>query len=216
LIAENGGWNTKTLTEDIEFSLKSIAGNKKLGWAHDAKVYDEQPIEFAQSWTQRMRWTVGHIQCIKECLPKLFAQTIEKKNMVIADGFFYILGMPLMFMTLSVFLIDYLLIAIGFSEPISLMEFIANAVLWLAISFVLPALSAMLTLKIENKDPKPLLKAILMYPLFLASWMLINLCAFLNVNVSWKPIAHTRSVNISEMNSEELKESETEALEYKI
>ena len=43
------GWNTITLTEDIEFSLKNIAKGRKLGWATDAIVYDEQPTEFKQS-----------------------------------------------------------------------------------------------------------------------------------------------------------------------
>ena len=60
------GWVTKTLTEDIEFSLKRIIKGKRLGWAVDAIVYDEQPLGFKQSWKQRTRWTVGHIQCIKE------------------------------------------------------------------------------------------------------------------------------------------------------
>ena len=56
-IVRKEGWDTKTLTEDIEFSLKSIAKGRKLGWAVDAKVYDEQPIGFKQSWSQRSRWT---------------------------------------------------------------------------------------------------------------------------------------------------------------
>ena len=43
------GWKTKTLTEDIEFSLKRIIAGKKLGWATDAIVYDEQPVGFKQS-----------------------------------------------------------------------------------------------------------------------------------------------------------------------
>ena len=60
------GWNTQTLTEDIEFSLKQIIKGKKLGWARDAIVYDEQPVGFKQSWSQRSRWTVGHIQCMQE------------------------------------------------------------------------------------------------------------------------------------------------------
>ena len=38
------GWVTKTLTEDIEFSLKRIIKGKRLGWAVDAKVYDRNDI----------------------------------------------------------------------------------------------------------------------------------------------------------------------------
>src|SRR5574344_814987 len=71
------GWDTKTLTEDIEFSLKNIIEGRKLGWATDAIVYDEQPTSFRQSWSQRSRWTVGHIQCMKE-YTKLLAIAVKE------------------------------------------------------------------------------------------------------------------------------------------
>ena len=58
-LVKEKGWDTVTLTEDIEFSLKQIIKGKKLGWATDAIVYDEQPEEFKASWKQRSRWTVG-------------------------------------------------------------------------------------------------------------------------------------------------------------
>lgn len=79
------GWNTKTLTEDIEFSLKNIAKGRKLGWAVDAKVYDEQPLGFIQSWKQRTRWTVGHIQCIKEYTKPLTMAVKENKTIMNFD-----------------------------------------------------------------------------------------------------------------------------------
>ena len=74
VIKETGGWHSNTITEDIEFSLKSIARGYKIGWAKDAIVYDEQPLGFKQSWTQRLRWSVGHIQCFKE----YFIETAKK------------------------------------------------------------------------------------------------------------------------------------------
>ena len=66
VLKEMNGWHSKTITEDIEISLLSIARGYKIGWAKDAIVYDEQPLGFRQSWTQRLRWSVGHIQCFKE------------------------------------------------------------------------------------------------------------------------------------------------------
>ena len=70
-VVKPNGWETQTLTEDIEFSLKQIIQGRKLGWATDAIVYDEQPVGFKQSWSQRSRWTVGHMQCIKEYTKQL-------------------------------------------------------------------------------------------------------------------------------------------------
>ena len=75
----------KNITEDIEFSLKNIAKGRKLGWAVDAKVYDEQPLGFIQSWKQRTRWTVGHIQCIKEYTKPLTMAVKENKTIMNFD-----------------------------------------------------------------------------------------------------------------------------------
>ena len=80
------GWDTITLTEDIEFSLKNIAKGRKLGWATDAIVYDEQPTEFKQSWSQRSRWTVGHLQCMKYYTKDLADGVIEHRTLMNFDG----------------------------------------------------------------------------------------------------------------------------------
>ena len=79
-ILKPNGWKTVTLTEDIEFSLQRIIKGKKLGWATDAIVYDEQPVGFKQSWSQRSRWTVGHMQCIHEYTKKLAVAVKETKH----------------------------------------------------------------------------------------------------------------------------------------
>jgi cellulose synthase/poly-beta-1,6-N-acetylglucosamine synthase-like glycosyltransferase len=52
------GWDFHTLTEDIQFSTFCAANGVKIGYA-PAEFYDEQPVTFAASWTQRMRWTKG-------------------------------------------------------------------------------------------------------------------------------------------------------------
>mgnify|MGYP003294304397 CR=1 FL=1 len=100
------GWKTKTLTEDIEFSLINISKGKKLGWAVDAVVYDEQPVEFKQSWSQRERWSVGHLQCMKYYLKDLALGVKKYKTIMNFDGFLYMLGMPFMF-------ISFLLVAVN-------------------------------------------------------------------------------------------------------
>ena len=85
IIKENGGWKTVTLTEDIEFSLQRILKGKRLGWSTEAIVYDEQPTGFAQSWSQRSRWTVGHMQCMKEYTSKLAQAVKDNKTMMYTD-----------------------------------------------------------------------------------------------------------------------------------
>lgn len=69
-------WEFFTLTEDIEFSIWCAANGIKIGYCHDAILFDEQPLTFRQSWRQRTRWTQGGIQILfkrsKELLGGIF------------------------------------------------------------------------------------------------------------------------------------------------
>lgn len=62
LLERIGGWPFHCLTEDIEFNQWCASHQVKIGYCHDAIAYDEQPITFKQSWTQRTRWAQGGIQ----------------------------------------------------------------------------------------------------------------------------------------------------------
>ncbi len=62
IIERNGGWKFYLLTEDIEFTVKSIMDGEKIGYCKNAVLYDEQPVKFVQSWKQRLRWAKGYFQ----------------------------------------------------------------------------------------------------------------------------------------------------------
>lgn len=64
LLREMGGWNTLTLTEDIEFTTKCILRDVRVEWVPQAVTYDEQPLTFAQSWRQR---AAGRPACTSAC-----------------------------------------------------------------------------------------------------------------------------------------------------
>ena len=103
-------WQTYTLTEDIEFSLQRIIAGKKLGWATDAIVYDEQPVGFRQSWSQRSRWTVGHIQCMGRYTKALANSVKENKTLTAFDGLLYIVGsIPMFVITIGLLFVNALI-----------------------------------------------------------------------------------------------------------
>ena len=62
IMRETGGWKFFLLTEDIEFTVYNVVRGRKIGYAKNAELYDEQPVTFAQSWRQRLRWAKGYIQ----------------------------------------------------------------------------------------------------------------------------------------------------------
>jgi len=192
------GWDTKTLTEDIEFSLKNIIEGRKLGWATDAIVYDEQPTSFKQSWKQRERWTVGHIQCMQEYTGLLATAVKEKKTLMNFDGLLYILGsIPMFVITIVLLLLN---VVIYFANGMTGAELVLNFLRYLIPTFLLPILTAMLIMVLDKKPIKPMLKGLMFYPLFLGSWLLINFkCLFVR-NTKWEKIEHVRDIKMNEVN----------------
>lgn len=190
------GWNTKTLTEDIEFSLINIAEGRRLGWATDAIVFDEQPLEFKQSWTQRERWSVGHIQCFKYYVKDLAKSVITKRKAMNFDGLLYLMGMPILIITLLLLVIN-VMIYIG--NGMTFFGLIMNMLHYLLGTFLLPPLSALLILVIDKRPIKPMVRGLLCYPLFLGSWILINLKALIKPNTKWDKIEHTRDIKVDEI-----------------
>ena len=191
------GWKTKTLTEDIEFSLKRIIAGKKLGWATDAIVYDEQPIGFKQSWSQRSRWTVGHMQCLKEYTKPLAVAVKDNKTVMNFDGLLYMLGTaPMLILTILLLVLN---IVIFLTNGMTVDELIWNAVRYIVPTFLLPIFTGIMIMIIDKKPIRPMIKGLLLYPLFLGSWILINIKCLFKRETSWEKIDHNVSKSIEEM-----------------
>ena len=71
LLERLGGWHFFTLTEDLEFNAWCNSNGVKIGYCHDAVLYDEQPITFPVAWKQRIRWVQGGFQVTGKYTGKL-------------------------------------------------------------------------------------------------------------------------------------------------
>lgn len=192
------GWQTITLTEDIEYSLINIAQGRKLGWAVDAIVYDEQPVTFKASWSQRSRWTVGHLQCMKEYTGKLINGVKEYKTLMNFDGALYLFGIPMMLLTFLLLGVNTLLYV---GSEMTLMDLIGNYSRYLFATFIMPVVTGVAIMALEKKPIKPMIKGILMYPIFMGSWIVINIKCLIKPNTKWEKIEHVRDINIQEVKS---------------
>ena len=195
LIKEEG-WNTKTLTEDIEFSLINISKGRALGWATDAIVYDEQPLGFKQSWTQRTRWSVGHIQCFKYYVKDLAKSVVRNKKVMNVDGLLYLMGMPILIVTLALLGVN---LAIYLGDGMTITGLIWNYAKYIVATFLIPPLTGILTLILDKRPVKPMVKGILCYPIFMGSWILINIKALIKPDTTWEKIEHVRDIKMKEM-----------------
>ena len=196
-VVKPNGWETETLTEDIEFSLRRIIKGKKLGWATDAIVYDEQPTSFKQSWSQRSRWTVGHMQCIKKYTKQLFDSVKEHKTLMNFDGFLYIVGTtPMLIITMALLIINCAMYA---GQAMTNIELVINILRYLVPTLFLPIGTALLAMFLDKKPIKPMLKGLLCYPLFMGTWVIINIKCLFKRETTWEKINHVRDIKIAEV-----------------
>ena len=195
-LVKPNGWQTITLTEDIEFSLMNIIDGKKVGWSTDAIVYDEQPITFSQSWSQRSRWTVGHLQCMKHYTGDLAKGIVEHKTLMNFDGLLYMFGIPMMIITLLLLVINTLLFSGGEMTKLDLIWSFAK---YGISTFITPIIISIIIMKLDKRDVKSMWFGILCYPLFMGSWILINIKCLINPNTKWEKINHVRSIKIREV-----------------
>ena len=191
------GWETETLTEDIEFSLKNIIEGRKLGWATDAIVYDEQPTSFKQSWSQRSRWTVGHIQCIKRYTGELLAAVKKHKTLMNFDGLLYIFGsIPMLIVSMVLMIINAVMYL---SQTITVADLAANVFRYIVPTLLLPIATALFAMILERKPIKPMIKGLICYPAFMGTWVLINIKCLFKRETTWEKINHVRSIKIAEV-----------------
>ena len=199
-VVKPNGWETETLTEDIEFSLKQIIKGKKLGWATDAIVYDEQPTSFKQSWSQRSRWTVGHMQCLKIYTGQLAKAVKEHKTLMNFDGLLYIAGTaPMLVITFGLMILNCIMYL---AQEMSTGLFIINILNYLIPTLLTPIAISLVVMILEKKPIKPMIKGLLCYPLFMGTWVIINLKCLFKRETTWEKIDHVRNIKISEVKEE--------------
>lgn len=196
-------FKTYSMTEDIEYTSIVISEyDEKIKWVPEAITYDEQPLLFSESVTQRLRWTVGTVQCFKRYASGLLKNTFKKKNISCFDMFvlysapyMQIVGLVPVFMTLFTFV--HMTVA-------SIMEsylpiFLAGSIIGAIGCYAATMFVAYLVLKLEGKNVRAHKKAIWGFGLFLISWTPIGIWALLKPKCNWKEIKHTRNVSVDEI-----------------
>jgi cellulose synthase/poly-beta-1,6-N-acetylglucosamine synthase-like glycosyltransferase len=85
------GWGATCLTEDLEFTCKLILNGEKVGWAHDAIIYDEKPLTLKQSWVQRRRWMQGFTDVASRYFFKLLKKGLKTRKFFMLDCALYVI-----------------------------------------------------------------------------------------------------------------------------
>jgi len=208
LIRGEGGWKYELLTEDIEFSLVMAMRNFRVDYNKDAMLYDEQPADFKTSWRQRMRWAKGFYQCMKTYTAKLVRGFFTKAGFACYD-MFTVLAPHVFLAAWAVASLSVRMIAgAAITEPGTAFlqtPFFQYALLPTCIVlggfFAFMWLYAGAVILSERKNINAgfwrRLRAFLMFPFFMLSYVPIGLAALFSP-VIWSPIEHNADMKIED------------------
>ena len=182
LMQELGGWNTKTLTEDIEFAALCATRGYKVHYVQEAINYDEEPLSFTVSMRQRRRWSAGVQSVANRYTGKLL---MKKPSWLRWDLAIHVNMIYAQLLALIPALCG--LFSLPFTGAIATLVY---SVAGFYAGSVVLALFLSLTAK---RDPRKQCKAILLYPIYLASWYPLHIWALVAKPKQWTPIAHGKS-----------------------
>jgi len=196
-ILQSIGWGATCLTEDMEFTMKLCLNNIKVGWAGEARVYDEKPLTLSQSWKQRVRWMQGHADVASRFVGKLFKKSVKDGSMVPFDCAIYLLQ-PLRILTMG---------AMTVMSWIQTVYPESNLIIWgLIPTSLLNVISigqfiwTPLVLIVEKRFEKRTIWGYLTYMVYSLTWAPIAVIGIINKNKKeWFHTQHTRKISIDEI-----------------
>lgn len=195
LLDKLGGWRTETISEDLEITAQTVLAGETVAYVPKAITYDEQPLSWEQSFTQRRRWSSGTLQVAERCLPAVAKNLGEEPRLALFD-----LGLTMalpayQLAALAGLLCTGLTAALGGGNLAQALVFgVAGLLGNLAWASLTATAAAAIVITMEGKWDRRLWKGLSTYWLFLLTWLPISAAAFVKKTTVWKEIRHTRGI----------------------
>lgn len=166
------GYDSLTITEDIELTVKCGFNNERIAFVENAITYDEQPTEFWVSWKQRKRWSIGTLQCLKQYYKEIFNDIFKNKNFASIDSIMFLTAPILQLLGTFNCVLQIITSVVTGAKLDYLSKFIL-----LIIYYFTNIMLAISIVKINQKHVRNYIKGIIFLPIFYLSWVPINIVA---------------------------------------
>ena len=195
-VLRKNGWGATCLTEDMEFTMKSLLDGVPTCWAQEAIVYDEKVLTFKAAWNQRLRWAQGQYDVASRYIPKLLVAGIKRHDIVLLDAIIHL------FQTYFLLISTFFVICSTVYEYVPFYTNVLYAILpyeiWQVIGIGQYVLPAIVLLKI-HAAPKSWFYT-LFYPIFVYSWIPISALGFFRRhNHVWNHTVHNRAISFNDV-----------------
>lgn len=195
LLDRLGGWRTETISEDLEITAQAVLAGERVAYVPRAITYDEQPLTWEQSFTQRRRWSSGTLQVAQCYLPALNEAQSRRPRLSLFDFEATLLLPAYQLAALAGLACTALSAALGGRTLLqALLLGLAGALGNLAWAALTATVAAGLVITLEGKWNRRLWKGLATYWLFLLTWLPITACSFWKKTTVWEEIRHTRTV----------------------
>lgn len=195
LLDRLGGWRTETISEDLEITAQAVLAGERVAYVPRAITYDEQPLTWEQSFTQRRRWSSGTLQVAQCYLPALNEAQSRRPRLSLFDFEATLLLPAYQLAALAGLACTALSAALGGRTLLQVLLLgLAGALGNLAWAALTATVAAGLVITLEGKWNRRLWKGLATYWLFLLTWLPITACSFWKKTTVWEEIRHTRTV----------------------
>jgi len=195
------GWNTETIAEDAEFSAMCAELGERVWWVPEAVTWDEAPLSFRVSLTQRRRWCSGIMSAAERMLPRLVRAPREASAARAADMCFFLCA-PFA-QALSV--LPVVLFALGAALMGTFAQQLPSAAAALAVSAAAMMLFSFVLRGFSGQRTHP--ASVFLFPLFMASFVPLQVASLLRRTTEWKAIRHGERPELRAAQGESLRRS---------
>ncbi len=184
-------WHTRTMVEDVEFSVQSNIAGKRIAYVAEAEYADEQPVTVRHMWRQLCRWATGCWQVVRIYFIPWGKALVRSPSMRLFDSFFAILtGMSVAFVLF--FSVLALVFRICRGEGV-LESFLIFASMIAFVSFV-GFVTAWGAVALSSKRRRPTWWAVFTFPVFSFILSATVLYTLVFPTRQWKPIPHGNGI----------------------
>lgn len=189
-----GGWNTSTIAEDAEFSAQCAARGIRISFVPGAVTYDEAPVELRVSLRQRRRWCSG-VMSVAQCSATPLLRAIGGAGGVRAfDMLVFLLGPFVQAISPVPAVLSILAAAAaGALGTYAVTAAAALAGTWVGCSLLAAVLARM------GGYGAAAAKSVLTFPVFMATWLPLQVLSLIRRTRQWKTISHTRGLSVGEL-----------------
>jgi len=175
------GWNAFSVGEDWEYYARLVLSGAHVGYCREARVYHQESVNLRQASSQRLRWSGGRFQVLRQYAPSLFVTGLRTGNLMCLDA-----SLPLLFPNPSLG-INLTMIALGAAVLEWVFSGRVGMVAWFAVLVLLQLLMFLIgVLHTENKTTSAL--SLFLAPAFLMWKLCIDVLSFGGAgSKQWKP-----------------------------